>query len=142
MEPLRNGQGRSGLRRAALLAALWYNNLRKRRGGTRRTAQPRGYRKATLSGTENIVPSKGPAAAGRGHCRAPANVVCLLLWYNNLTALAEQEISTPERTLYHKLRISKEIWPAAAVSAAAKNSACCILQKKAQILQQNLLKWL
>ena len=32
IEPLRNGQSRSGLRRAALRAALWYNNLRDRRG--------------------------------------------------------------------------------------------------------------
>ena len=32
MEPPRNGQGRSELRRAALRAALWYNNLRDRRG--------------------------------------------------------------------------------------------------------------
>ena len=58
---------------------------------------------------------------------------CRGSWYNNLTALAKSKILAPERTLYHKLRISKEIRPAAAASAlaAAKNSACCILQKKA-----------
>ena len=43
-------------------------------------------------------------------------------WYNNLTALAKSKISTPERTLYHKLRISKEIRPAAAASAAAQGA--------------------
>ena len=42
IEPLRNGQSRSVLRRAALRTALWYNNLRDRRGGTRRTARLRG----------------------------------------------------------------------------------------------------
>ena len=67
---------------------------------------------------------------------------CRGSWYNNLTALAKSKILTPERTLYHKLRISKEIRPATAALVAVKNSACCILQKKAQILQQNLVIWL
>ena len=44
------------------------------------------------------------------------------LWYNNLTALAKSKISTPERTLYHKLRISKEIRPAAGASAVAQGA--------------------
>ena len=32
--------------------------------------------------------------------------------------------------------------PLAAALVAAKNGACCILQRKVQILQRNLLKWL
>ena len=44
------------------------------------------------------------------------------MWYNNLTALAKSKISTPERTLYHKLRISKEIRPAAGASVAAQGA--------------------
>ena len=44
------------------------------------------------------------------------------LWYNNLTALAKSKILTPEKTLYHKLRISKEIRPAAATAAAAQGA--------------------
>ena len=56
---------------------------------------------------------------------------CRGSWYNNLTALAKSKILAPERTLYHKLRISLEIRPAAAALVAMKNGACCILQRKA-----------
>ena len=47
---------------------------------------------------------------------------CRGSWYNNLTALAKSKISTHKRNLYHKLRISKEIRPAAGASAAAQGA--------------------
>ena len=51
----------------AMRVEPWYNTLRNRRGTFR-------------YGEHGII--KRPCCGRVGHCRTPANIVCLLLWYN------------------------------------------------------------